>query len=83
MIQLEFFRTKEECEISALRLTIEAVKSSSDKVRRGTYARLNEVSKENELLKTRLDVLERHICNDNNYFKSDLKIADNNIINEQ
>lgn len=62
-IQLDFFKTQEECEIDSLRKTVLEVKVSSDKVRRGTYARINEMSKECSDLKARLEILERYICN--------------------
>ena len=46
MIQLDIFKTQEECEIEMLRKTVEEVRISSDEVRRGTYARLGELTKE-------------------------------------
>lgn len=61
-IQLDFFQTKEEAEIAEIRRLLEQVRQSSDKVRRGTYARLNELAKENLDLKLRLEILERNIC---------------------
>ena len=61
-IQLDLFRSKEECEIITLRNVIEEVRKSSDKVRRGTYARLNELNKECVDLRNRLEIIERNIC---------------------
>ncbi len=60
--QLDFFKSDEDCKIEALCNTIEAVKTSSDKVRRGTYASIGEVKKECLDLKSRLEILERNIC---------------------
>lgn len=57
-IQLEMFRSQEEIELETLRKTL-------DKVRKGTYARLNELAKENVDLKDRLEILEKNICKGN------------------
>lgn len=61
-LQLDFFLTEEECELNALKKAIDEVRKSGDKVRKGTYARLNELNKECVELKSRLDILERYIC---------------------
>jgi len=61
-LQLEFFKTEEQCEIEALARLIAEVKNSSDKVRRGTYASINEVKRECCDLKNRLEIMERFIC---------------------
>lgn len=61
-LQLEFFRSEEECEILMLKKTIEEVKLSSDKVRKGTYARINELNKECVNIKVRLEIIESNIC---------------------
>lgn len=58
LIQLELFRSQEEIEVETLRKTL-------DKVRKGTYARLNELAKENADLKCRLEILEKNICKGN------------------
>jgi len=60
-IQLEFFKTEQECEMDALRHALEQVRKSSEKVRKGTYAKLNELTKEATDLKIRLEILERGI----------------------
>jgi hypothetical protein len=60
-LQLEFFKTEEECEMDALRHALEQVRKSSDKVRKGTYAKINELTKEAVDLKNRLEILERGI----------------------
>jgi len=61
-IQLDFFKTEEECELDSLRKSIEEIRISSDKVRRGTYARLNVVSKECAELKADLEIIKMHLC---------------------
>lgn len=61
-IQLDFFKTQDQCEIDALRLQNIALKNSLDKVRKGTYARLNEHGKHLLSLEDRLSIIERHIC---------------------
>ena len=61
-IQLDLFKTDQECDMDSLRRTVQEVKLSSDKVRKGTYARINEMSKECADLKGRLEIIERHIC---------------------
>ena len=60
-IQLEFFKTETECEMDALRHALEQVRKSSEKVRKGTYAKLNELTKEAVDLKIRLEILEKGI----------------------
>jgi len=61
-IQLDLFRSKEECELITLRNVIEDVRKSADKVRKGTYARINELNKECGDLRNRLEIIERNIC---------------------
>ncbi len=60
MIQLDFF--PEDQEIKELKKTITEVKVSSDKVRRGLFARHGELSKMYIDLANRLDIIERNIC---------------------
>lgn len=61
-IQLDFFKSEEECRIDALTEMLDLVKKSSDKVRRGMYARLGDLTKECNDLRGRLEIMERHIC---------------------
>lgn len=61
-IQLEFFKTPEQCELETLQKAYQDLKTSTDKVRRGMYARLGELTKANDDLRERLCVLEKHIC---------------------
>ena len=60
--QLDFFRSEKEAHFEALERLIEAYKESNDRVRKGCFAKLNELAKENRDLKERLDILERNIC---------------------
>lgn len=62
MIQLDFFKTDEELIIEDIQNRVEAIKISSDKVRRGTYARLNEQGKKVLELEERLCIIEKYIC---------------------
>lgn len=61
--QLDFFKTDEECEMDALRKSVNEIRLSSDKVRKGTYASINSIKKECDEVKIRLEILERNICN--------------------
>jgi len=54
--QLDFFKDEEKYEIEILRTTL-------DKVRKGTYAKINSLNKECVDLKERLQILEKYICN--------------------
>jgi len=54
-MQLEFFKTEEEIEI-------EKIKKTLDKVRKGTYANINEMKRGVEELKNRLEIIEKNIC---------------------
>lgn len=59
MMQQDFFKNLKECEIES---KVSAVEKIVDRVRRGTYARINSQDHEILDLKTRLEILERHIC---------------------
>lgn len=64
--QYDMFETPQE-RLLRMRLQesealLKATKASLDKVRKGTYARINEMSACITDLKSRLDILERHIC---------------------
>jgi hypothetical protein len=65
VLQLDLFKTEEECEMDSLRQSVEAIRVSGDKVRRGTYAKLNELNKECVDLKSRLEIIERNLCHEN------------------
>lgn len=60
--QLEFWKTEEECRMDSIQKSVEAVKESSDKVRRGIYARHGELYKKYMDLEERFQILERNIC---------------------
>lgn len=64
--QYDMFETAQE-RLYRLRLersenVVKTTRSSLDKVRKGTYARINELAKQVEDLSTRLEVIERNIC---------------------
>jgi len=60
MIQLDFFQSHDELDI--LRDEIKFVKESNDKVRKGMFARHNELAKMMMNISERLEIIERHIC---------------------
>lgn len=61
-LQLDFFRTPEECEIIQLRGQIKDIEISTGKVRRALFARHGELAKITLDLENRLQILERNIC---------------------
>lgn len=61
-IQLDFFKTHEQCEMDCMRRSIEDIRKSSDKVRRGTYANINELKKEVIELKSIVQIITQNIC---------------------
>ena len=60
MIQLDFFQPLSEIDI--LKEEIRQCRVSNDKVRKGMFARHNELAKMYVETKMRLDILEMHIC---------------------
>jgi hypothetical protein len=67
-IQLDFFKTAEQCEIDALRIELATTKDMLHKVRKGLYAKLGDHAKkltDLEDLNIRLERIERNICNGN------------------
>ncbi len=61
-VQYDLFKTKEISEMEALEKRIAVVEKSSDKVRKGTYARIGKQDKIISELESRLEILERFIC---------------------
>ena len=61
-IQLDFFKSYEECERDAMRQSIAEIKISSDKVRRKLFAEQGLLKKEVFDLSERLQIIERNIC---------------------
>ena len=61
-IQLDLFKSAQECEIDALRHAIEKIRVSSDKVRKGTYCEINQLRKRVVELEERQAIIERNIC---------------------
>ncbi len=62
IVQLDFFRSPEECERLELLRQLQETKDSAGKVRRACFAKIDTLAKENYELRCRLDILERHIC---------------------
>lgn len=61
VIQLDIFQPQ-PTELDFTKAELAAVRKTLDKVRRGTYASINELKKENCDLKSRLEIIERNIC---------------------
>lgn len=64
MIQVQFdlFKTPEECRMDALECEIVDTKKSCDKVRKGLFARNNELKKRIDELEERFAILEKNLC---------------------
>lgn len=62
MIQLEFFKSEEECRLDNIEVSFHKLKTSTEKVRRGVFARHNEIAKKVNDVDERLAILERYIC---------------------
>ncbi len=62
LIQYDFFQTKEESEIQALRNEVERLRFSADKVRKGVFARVGEVKKIQIDMEDRLLIIEKNLC---------------------
>lgn len=61
-IQLDLFKTAEQCEIDALREWCDKLCKSNGAVRRGLFARHNELQKRMNELEQRLKIIEENIC---------------------
>ncbi len=61
-IQYDFFESKQDSEIAALRKQITEIKTSSDKVRRGLFAKNSDLTKRMLDLEYRLENIERGLC---------------------
>lgn len=61
LIQYDLFDA-DVSEVEKCRKEIEAVRVSGDRVRRGTYAGINELKKRCYDLECRLEILEKYIC---------------------
>jgi hypothetical protein len=62
VVQLDFFKTEDECQIDALRKGFADVKSSSDKVRKKLFAENGKLTKQILDLQERVEILERGVC---------------------
>lgn len=61
-IQLDLFREDDESERLALMEEVKKLKTTLDKVRKGTYARLNEHGRVIVEMASDLEILKRNIC---------------------
>lgn len=62
MVQMDFFLTQEECELSMIRKNQNELKEALDRVRKGTYAEINALKKVCIELSARQEIIERNIC---------------------
>lgn len=62
IFQLDMFLSEEQSEIDSLRERIDAVDTSTGKVRRSLFAKNGEMSKKMNDLEERMVILERYIC---------------------
>jgi len=60
MIQLDFFQSHDELDL--IRIELKSIKESNDKVRKGMFARHNELAKILLNISERLEIIERNIC---------------------
>lgn len=65
-IQYDLFKTEEESEKEALRKEVQRLQKSLDKVRRGTYARLCKLEKQQVEMVEEFESWKRTICRGNN-----------------
>ena len=65
-IQFDLFKTEEESEKEALRKEVKRLQKSLDKVRRGTYARLNSLEKQQIEILEEFESWKRTVCQQNN-----------------
>jgi len=61
VIQYDLFKEK-PTELEVCQIEIDRISKSSDKVRKGTYASINELKKRCVELEDRLMIIERNIC---------------------
>ena len=66
VIQLDFLKSIEESKFDYLEMEISKIKISTDRVRKGIYARHGEIAKRQLDLEERLSILERNICKSTN-----------------
>lgn len=62
LVQLDFFKSYEECELDQLKKQIEACRISNEKVRKKLFAENGKHIKEIHDLKERITHLERFVC---------------------
>lgn len=62
MFQLDLFKTDEEARMDDIEEKVDKNTKSLDKVRKGTYARLNELEAIVKDLQDRQKIIERNLC---------------------
>ena len=63
-IQLDLFRTPEECDSIDLRKRMDKVEASCTKVRKAQFAQIGELKKLLLDINSRMAVIEHHLCKD-------------------
>lgn len=66
LVQLDFFQTEEESKIVALRKEVKRLQKSLDKVRKGTYARLCQLEKQQVEIIEEFESWKKTICQGKN-----------------
>jgi len=61
-IQYDLFENQSDSELKAFQDALAEVKLSSDKVRKGLFARHNELAKMYVELHNRMEIIERNLC---------------------
>ncbi len=62
MFQLDLFKTDDEARMDDIEDKVDKTSKSLDKVRKGTYARLNELEAIVKDLQERQKIIERNLC---------------------
>lgn len=62
LVQYDFFKSRDESEQDSIKEQLQKIQESCDKVRKGLFARHNELSKMYLEISARMDILERYVC---------------------
>lgn len=64
-LQLEFFKSDEQCEIDSLRFEINEIRTSTHKVRKKLFQENGNLNKLIKDLCERMEIIERNLCKGN------------------
>lgn len=62
IVQQDFWKTSKESELEAMKEELERVRKSNDKVRRGMFARHNELAKQYLEMREEFENWKRSVC---------------------